>query len=135
MHIRIATSNDFTFLAGHDKHIRETEMKSLLQQGHILLAEEDNQLVGWLRWGLFWDSMPFMNMLYFLEPYRGKGYGKVLVTFWETEMRQRGYQMVMTSSQSHECAQHFYRKLGYTDSGALLLKNDPLEIIFTKELL
>lgn len=40
----------------------------------------------------------------------------------------------MTSTQSDETAQHFYRKLGYVDAGALLLQDEPLEIILTKAL-
>lgn len=41
---------------------------------------------------------------------------------------------VNTSSLSNENTQHFYRKLGYKDSGCLLLKFEPSEIIFTKEI-
>ena len=42
--------------------------------------------------------------------------------------------LVMTSSQSDEKAQHFYRKLGYSDVGSLTLPKEPLEIIFMKKL-
>lgn len=49
-------------------------------------------------------------------------------------MKSKGYELVMTSSLSNEQAQHFYRKLGYKDSGSLLLDDEPLEIIFTKSI-
>lgn len=49
-------------------------------------------------------------------------------------MKTKGYDLVMTSSLSNETAQHFYRKLNYVDSGALLLPEEPLEIIFVKKL-
>ncbi|GAK40936.1 GNAT family acetyltransferase [Paenibacillus sp. TCA20] len=49
-------------------------------------------------------------------------------------MRQQGYATVMTSTQSNEDAQHFYRKLGYKDAGCLMQENDPMEILFTKKL-
>lgn len=49
-------------------------------------------------------------------------------------MREEGYPLVMTSTQSNETAQHFYRKLGYADAGSLLLRDELLEIIFTKEI-
>lgn len=75
-----------------------------------------------------------MNMLYILEDYRRQGGGQLLVRFWEQQMRKSGYRFVMTSSQSDEQGQHFYRKSGYTDSGSLLLRNEPLEIIFVKYL-
>ena len=57
-----------------------------------------------------------------------------MVAFWEKQMKTKGYGLVMTSSLSNEAAQHFYRKLNYVDSGALLLPEEPLEIIFVKKL-
>ena len=47
--------------------------------------------IGWLRFNLFWDNIPFMNMLYFLEDYREKGYGSQLASFWEQEMKKSKY--------------------------------------------
>ena len=75
-----------------------------------------------------------MNILYLLDNERGKGNGSRLVIFWENEMKQKNYEFVLTSTQSNEEAQFFYRKIGYVDSGALLLPNEPLEIILYKKL-
>ena len=75
-----------------------------------------------------------MNMLFVDEDHRGKGTGKELVLFFESEMKKKGYKSVMTSSQSDEQAQHLYRKAGYKDTGSLLLDNQPLEIIFIKNI-
>ena len=75
-----------------------------------------------------------MNMLYLLDNERGKGNGSRLVIFWENEMKQKNYEFVLTSTQSNEEAQFFYRKIGYVDSGALLLPNEPLEIFLYKKL-
>ncbi len=132
MNIRNAKLNDYQFLEKNDKHIKSDEIKSLIRQKRIILFEADNKIIGWLRWGLFWDNIPFMNRLYFFENYRRKGYGRQLVTYWENQMKQDGYNMVMTSTLSDEQAQHFYRKLGYVDRGSLMLPDEPLEIIFTK---
>ena len=41
----------------------------------------------------------------------------MMVLHWEEEMRQLGYDSVMTSTASDEYAQHFYRKLGYETIG------------------
>ena len=49
-------------------------------------------------------------------------------------MRRLGHRRVMTSTQANEDGQHFYRRLGYQDAGALLLPGEPLEIVFIKEL-
>ena len=42
-------------------------------------------------------------------------------------MRAQGYQMVLISTRVDEDAQHFYRKLGYVECGALLMNGTPFE--------
>ena len=132
--IRYANEKDFELLSKYDKHICETELKNCIKTKRILIMFNDDIFIGWLRFSLFWDNIPFMNMLYLLEDYRGKGYGSQLVSFWEQEMLKSKYKMVLTSTQSNEQAQFFYRKIGYVDCGSLLLPDEPLEIIMLKEL-
>lgn len=134
MKIRCAGKSDLETLSTYDKHIRETELESVISLGRVIVAENSGTIVGWLRWNLFWDNTPFMNMLFLIEEYRKNGYGKAIVSYWEKMMRKEGYKLVMTSSLSNETAQHFYRKLNYVDSGALLLQGESLEIIFTKKI-
>lgn len=135
MKIRIAIEEDAKLLLEYDKHIAESELYLSISTGRVIVAEHDNKFIGWLRWNLFWDNTPFMNMLYIVDGYQNKGYGKRLVDFWENQMKENKYELVMTSTLSNENAQHFYRKLNYIDSGSLLLKGEALEIIFTKELI
>lgn len=134
MNIKIATIKDLKFLVENDKHISENEFINLLNLERVYIVEYENQNIGWLRYNLFWDNIPFMNMLYFLPNYRRKGFGKKLVEYWEKQMKELNFTIIMTSSMSDEQAQHFYRKLSYKDSGALLLENEALEIIFTKSI-
>ena len=133
--IRYAEQGDIPFLIGRDKHISKAELENSVRMKRVLVLIVDGAPVGWLRYNLFWDNTPFMNLLYVLEDARGKGYGKELVAFWENEMGRKGYGRVLTSTLSNEQAQFFYRKLGYTDAGALLLPDEPLEIILLKDVL
>ena len=134
MKIRFSEKSDIEILFTYDKHIRITELESSVSLGRVIAAENNGTLLGWLRWNLFWDNTPFMNSLFILDQYRSCGYGRKMVAFWEKQMKTKGYGLVMTSSLSNEAAQHFYRKLNYVDSGALLLPEEPLEIIFVKKL-
>ena len=36
-----------------------------------------------------------------------KGFGKILMEYWEEDMKSKGYDMVLTSTQVDEEAQHF----------------------------
>ena len=132
--IRPALLTDLDWLAAHDAHAARDVLAESIHLGRVLMIERDGERVGWLRWNLFWDNTPFMNLLYLLDGHRGQGLGRALVARWEVDMAARGHQRVMTSTQSDEAAQHFYRKLGYRDAGALLLPEEPAELIFVKEL-
>lgn len=132
--IRYANQNDLEMLKQYEHGISESELEHSINAGRILVMFQEGAFIGWLRFNLFWDNTPFMNMLYFLEAYRGKGFGQQLVTYWEEEMKKRNYARVLTSTLSNEQAQFFYRKNGYMDCGSLLLPGEPLEIIFMKNL-
>ena len=132
MRYEYALEMDYNYIYEKDKHVSKELIKTKIHQKEIIIARDINRNIGWLRYGYFWDNIPFMNMLYIEEEYRRKGIGTGLVKFWEDEMKMKGYNLVMTSSLANEQAQFFYRKLGYNDSGCLLLNNQPLEIIFTK---
>ena len=129
-----AEQNDYVFLKKNDSHIGNGLLKEKIRAKEIIMLKENGQTIGWLRYGLFWDIIPFMNMLQIEERYRRKGLGKKLVLFWESEMKKCGHKLVMTSTQSNEEGQHFYRNLEYKDAGSLLFPKEPLEIIFIKYL-
>ena len=132
MEIRYAEAGDLEMIAAYDEHISKAELENAVAMKRILLLFVDGAYAGWLRFNLFWDNIPFMNLLFLFEEYRRKGYGRKLVAFWESDMAEQGYSFVLTSSLSDEEGQFFYRKLGYTDRGALVLPDEPLEIIFYK---
>jgi ribosomal protein S18 acetylase RimI-like enzyme len=131
--IRLGTSEDTAWLIEHDHHVTPLMLQEKLAAQQILIAESQGLRVGWLRWGYFWDSIPFMNLLFVLAEYRGAAIGTQLVNVWEERMCKAGCTLLMTSTLSNEQAQHFYRRLGYEDRGALLMPQEPLEIIFIKQ--
>lgn len=134
MVIRTANRQDIALLHKYDKWLSKEIMGHKLDSQMVYAAYEGEAFVGWLRYGLFWDNTPFMYMLYIMEAYRGKGFGKALVEHWEAEMKKAGYGLVLTSSSQTEYAQHFYDALGYRAVGSFTLGSDPLEIIFSKDI-
>ena len=132
MTIRTAALADLPVLAAHDRHISEKELDNLIRLGQVTIGEVDGEFAGWLRWNLFWDKTPFLNMLYLLEPHRGQGYGRELMVHWELRMKDQGFQRVMTSTASDEYAQHFYQKLCYRAIGGFTPHGDVYEVIFEK---
>ena len=133
--IRLAGESDLGFLAAHDRHIDAQELARVVRLGRVYIATDaDGAPVGWLRWGLFWDNTPFMNLLFVLPQARGHGIAQALVTRWERDMRVQGYAVAMTSTALDEDAQGLYRHLGYRAAGGFLPEGEPYELIFVKRL-
>jgi ribosomal protein S18 acetylase RimI-like enzyme len=134
MVIRYAEITDYLWLKEHKRHISDEILKTKIGNKEIYIVQENEKIIGWLRYGLFWDNVPFMNKIYLLEGYRQKGVGTKLVKHWEESMRRKGYRSVLTSTQSNENGQHFYRKIGYREIGGIKYLDDPYEIIFCKKI-
>ena len=136
--IRYVESRDREAWRALDGHLPRIEFDRKVRDRLGLVLLEGERIIGILRWNLFWDEAPFCNLLYIAEDRRGQGNGSLLMARWEREMAAQGHDMVMTSTQSDETAQHFYRKLGYRDSGGFTVDipghEQPLELIFIKGL-
>ncbi len=132
--IDYADISDLEALSVLDKHISCEELKRSVESRRVIFSKSGEKITGWLRYGMFWDNTPFMNMLYVREEFRGLGIGTALCDLWESGMRNAGYDLVLTSTLSNEQAQFFYRKRGYKDCGSLILPHEPLEIILMKDI-
>lgn len=134
LQIRHVQANDKEFWFSLDKHFSKTEFDKKVRdkQGYVLTA--DNCPVGILRYNLFWDNTPFCTLLYIDDKFQRNGYGKELMSFWESEMKALGYEWLLVSTQSDESAQHFYRAIGYSDCGSLIAPDQPTELFLGKRL-
>ncbi|MCM1130724.1 MAG: GNAT family N-acetyltransferase [Roseburia sp.] len=130
--IRLANLKDTEFLVDNDNHISYDILRENIEKGYIYILEQDNQIIGWLRYNLFWDNTPFLNMLYILEEYRRQGLGSLLLEHWENQMQSQGFETVLTSTLVHEDALHFYMKYGYQVVGGFHPSEDEYEVILKK---
>ena len=134
--IRYVKIEDKEFWYSLDKHLPENEFNNKIRnkQGYVLL--KDHKAIGLLRYNLFWDNTPFCTMLFVDVNYQGKGYGRKLMEYWEADMKEQGYGMLLTSTQVNETSQNFYRKLGYKDCGGLIIDipqyEQPMEMFMIK---
>lgn len=131
--IRLAEESDFEILSRNDRHISAEVLKKKISDKNILVAEAEDVFAGWLRYNFFWDEIPFMNMLFVIEKFRGMGIGEKLVREWESLMSEQGHKLLLTSTQANEYAQHFYRKQGYRDLGGFTPFGEEYEIILGKQ--
>ena len=138
LEIRYVQFEDKEFWYSFDKHLSEQEFNNKIidKRGYVLL--DDNKPIALLRYNLFWDNTPFCNLIYINNECQGKGFGKLLIEYWENDMKSQGYGILLTSTQVDESAQHFYRKLGYKDCGGFVIDikgyEQPMELFLVKSI-
>ena len=125
--IKYVSKEDKPFWFKLDRHLAENEFELKIRDRRGYVISDGDKPIGVMRYNLFWDIVPFLTLINFDKAYYGKGFGGQAVSHWENEMHGLGYDVVMTSTQVDEQAQHFYRKLGYKEKGGLFLDNTPLE--------
>ena len=136
MMITLAQSKDKQEIARIDCHVPPARLEECIGNGQIyILKDGSDSVVGLLRYSFFWQTIPFLDLIYLEESYRGKGLGKEMMRKWEGAMKIDGYGYVMTSTQSDENAWRFYEKIGYRRIGGFFPpEQEAEEWMYLKEL-
>ena len=133
--IRYAEFADKAFWYGLDRHLPEAEFPEKIRRRQAYVMLEEGRPVGILRYNLFWDNTPFCTLIYIVNEAQRRGCGRRLMAHWEADMRSKGYDRVLTSTQADEDAQHFYRKIGYRDCGGMVMEqHEPMELFMIKNI-
>lgn len=117
--LRAFTPGDEAFWLALDGYVTPSALAQKGREGTARVLLEDGEPAGVLRWGLFWDEYPFLNMLHLLPARQRRGLGRRAMDLWEDEMRRQGHPFVMTSTMEDETAIDFYQKCGYRTIGRL----------------
>lgn len=127
MIVKYMEKQDKAFVMSIDKHVNDTgyDKRVYTKTGYVMW--EKNVPIGLMHYSVIWDNLPFLNFIFIIEKYRNKGFASQSLAFWEEDMKQQGYKMVLLSTQVDEEAQNIYRHLGYKDCGAILFDNTPME--------
>ena len=133
--VTYAVQNDIPDTKVFDKHISDRMLEKAIADGRVLVFKSADIIMGIARWNYFWDSIPFLNMLFVPDGYTHHGVGSELLKYWESEMQKQGHTRVFTSTMSQERGQHFFRKFGYRDIGNLYDEGAGLELILEKRFL
>ena len=147
MIIELAQSKDKQKIAKLDSHIPSPRLGECILNGQVYVLKDDsiknggqnhrvkNPVVGVLRYSLFWQTIPFLDLLYIDETYRKRGFGTQMMREWESHMAMQGYKYIMTSTQADEDAWRFYEKLGYHKVGGFIPpEQEAEEWMYVKEL-
>lgn len=135
MTIGLAEMKDLQKLSALDRHVPLARLKECVEKGWTWTLKDGEEILGVLRCSLFWQTIPFLDLIYLKEDVRGKGFGTEMMRIWEKTMARAGYGHVMTSTQADEEAFRFYEKLGYRKTGGFFPpEQDAEEWIYLKKL-
>ncbi len=82
INIAFANDLDYEYIKGRDHHISENLISAKIKEKEIyIIRNPDGSNIGWMRYGYFWDNIPFMNMIWIEEEFRDKGVGNKVVLF------------------------------------------------------
>ena len=135
MMIRTAVPADLDGIRNYDRHIPVSRLEDCIRRGLVDVLEDNGTILGVLRWNLFWQSLPFLDLIFLDDSLRGRGFGSEMMAQWERNMVSLGYEDVLLSTQSDESSKFFYEKLGYRLCGSFLPPDqDVEELMYRKKL-
>jgi GNAT superfamily N-acetyltransferase len=117
--VRFAAPDDLDWCTALD-HVPAAIIARKIAVDEILIAEIAGQRAGFLRLEYLWSQVPYIAMIWVLEPYRQQGVGRALLAFLESFLRARGHMVLMSSSQVDEPPpQAWHRHMGFEECGIL----------------
>ena len=103
--------------------------------GAILVAVQDEKVVGMVAWHWIGKDLCEMKRLYVLPEARGKGIAEALVTaILESAQKAGGGEMVLDTLEGMKAARHLYEKFGFRPCEPYY--HNPLEgVVYLKKIL
>ncbi|MCL2593229.1 MAG: GNAT family N-acetyltransferase [Defluviitaleaceae bacterium] len=136
--ITYATLEDIGYVVHPDGNLSESEFERKVRDKRCYILHYNEKRIGVMVYNLMFDFVPFLTLMHIEGAYQRQGIGTKAVEFWENEMKEQGFKMIMVSTQVDESGQHFYRKMGYKDMGSIVMDispyKQPLEMFLGKSL-
>ncbi len=143
--IRKATSEDIPILAGlylafsiksyEQENLKpeKTSVVDFLPQVHDILANtgittllcfNEEKAIGFIDWyEIPAKKVLFLDDLFILDEYSGKGVGSLLIEAFETTAQQKGFSVKLEVYPWNQVAIEFYKKHHYKDDGIVMVKS------------
>ena len=134
--VRTATEGDLDFVS-QDGHLSGAVLERKVSDGDVVLALRGGEPVGYLRVEWLWSKLPYIELVWVLEPHRRAGVGQALLAHVESEVVGRGHGALYSSSQANEPEpQAWHRRMGFEECGLLAGLNEGGvgEVFFRKTL-
>jgi ribosomal protein S18 acetylase RimI-like enzyme len=137
LNIRFGSFSDLEYSTLMDKYVNEKLLKWKLENKEVILAEYNNDLVGYLRVEYLWSKVPYIGLIIVRKSYRKLGIGRSMLSFLEEYLKDMGLNKLYSSSQVNEAEpQAWHRRMGFEESGIINGINEEGigEVFFRKDI-
>ncbi len=132
MNIRYAQQDDIHWLVSFDNTVNEDWIRRSVFNKEAIVAFDEGP-IGFLRFSMFWGKIPYVDLIKVNPEKRNMGVGSAMMTFWENEMRSKGFDIFMTSAETTEKrSRDFHLKCGYLEIGEIDLNQSCGEVFYLK---
>ncbi|TDF95162.1 GNAT family N-acetyltransferase [Paenibacillus piri] len=135
--IRFGQADDLEVISAGDLSIPGHILNWKLQNHEIIVAEEEGEIVGYLRLEYLWSKYPYIGLIIVRPELREIGIGKSMLHFLEEHLRKQGIHTLYSSSQINEAEpQKWHRHLGFKECGIIngINPGEIGEVFFVKSL-
>jgi ribosomal protein S18 acetylase RimI-like enzyme len=134
--VRLAAQADLDFVSA-DGYIPKEIVARKIDWGEVIVAEVDGQRASYLRLEYLWSIVPYIALIWVMPEQRRRGIGQAMLTFASDVLRQKGHDILYSSSQVDEPApQAWHRHMGFEECGLIagLNPGGVGEVFFRKRL-
>jgi L-amino acid N-acyltransferase YncA len=100
--VRHAVQEDQSWLIAYDDTVSHEWIQHCIDLRYYLVAERDQQPLGFLRFSWFWGKIPYIDMIYVERSHRRSGIGKQLLSTLQNHPPVRKASCLMTSCEAGE---------------------------------
>lgn len=134
--VRLAHAADLDSV-NQDHYISDEIILKKIAENEVFLLTVDGEAAGYLRLEYHWSTVPYMAMIHISAPFRGHGYSHDLLGFVENYLREKGFDILYSSSTGNESEpQAWHRAMGFEECGFIAGMNEGGvgEVFFRKNL-
>lgn len=117
--VRMAVPGDLDFIRQRSGLAQGVLLRKI-SEGEIILLIVNGEPMGQLHLGFLWSEIPMIDLIYINQPFRQRGFSRLLLGFLEDRLRERGYEVLYSSSQLDEPQpQAWHRYMGFEACGVI----------------
>lgn len=123
INIRFANPSDFKTIRlfdPHSQYIDKEKIRNKIKQREIIIAQDKDKIVGIIKFSYFWQTRPYLDLIFIDPKCRKTGLSKKLLDFLIKHLVKNGYSYLFSSSEKQEpTAQAWHKHMGFKEMGEL----------------